>query len=95
MQILTAGTTATSTSPRSDEHPNSTDEHSNAYLMINGISQTLNVIKTLEEQVKVMKATLETMSDEPDAIVNKKKRRLEILNKMVDDSFEKLEKFQG
>ena len=95
VQRLTAGTTATSTSPHSDEHPNSTDEHSNTYLMINGISQTLNVIKTLEEQVKVMKETLETMSDEPVEIVNKKKRRLEILNKMVDDSFEKLEKFQG
>ena len=52
------------------------------------MTQTMCLIKTLEEQIKWMKESIDAMrSDKELEEAQKKKRRLNILNKTVDDSF--------
>ena len=58
------------------------------------MSQTLSFINSLETQIERLKETIDSIGEQSED-GKKKKRRLEILNKMYDDSFEKLLKFEG
>ena len=71
-----------------------TQQQSDTYRKVNGMSQTMGLINSLEIQIERLEVAINLISEDSEE-GKKKKRRLEILNKMHDDSFEKLLKFQG
>ena len=82
------------TTPNIAQVSSEQEQQSDTYLKVNGMGQTMGLINSLETQIESLKEAIDLIGkDLEDG--KKKKRRLEILNKMHDDSFEKLLKFQG
>ena len=92
--LLKSLSTKTSNESSNTTSSNEEEDSNSTYFLVNGMNQTMTLIQSLERQIESLKESIEGMSDEL-VETKTKRKRLDILNRMMDDSYDKLTKFEG